>query len=327
MANTEIMKSVLDEIKAAEKIVIFRHKRPDGDAVGSTKGLQEMLRISFPEKDIRLINTDYSNYLAFLGGEDEDAEDEFYTSALGIVIDTANKDRISNPKHALCPKLIKIDHHIPVEDYGYINLVDETKSSASELIAELYYTFRDELKMNTAAATYIYTGMVTDSGRFRFNSVKGDTMRYAGMLLDFGIDIERLYANMYMRDFESYKFESYVYENMKITEGGVAYIYIDEELQKAMSLTPEDASAAVGYMDQIKGSLIWVAFIENGDGSTRARLRSRFVTINKIAEKYRGGGHASAAGATVYSREEADALIAEADAHLREYKATHEGWL
>lgn len=321
------MRRVLDEIKSADRIIIFRHKRPDGDAIGSTKGLCEMLRLSFPEKDIRLINPDSSDYLSFLGGEDEDVDDDFYRSALGIVVDTATAERISNPKYSLCPKVIKIDHHIPIEDYGYINLVDEEKSSACELIAEFYYTFRDELKLNSEAATYIYLGMVTDSGRFRFNSVRGDTMRYAGMLLDFGIDIERLYANLYMRDFESYKFESYVYENMKITENGVAYIYVDEALQKEFNLTAEGASAAVGYMDQIKGSLIWIAFIENGDGSTRVRLRSRFVTINKLAEKYRGGGHACAAGSTVYSREEAMTLVGEADILLREYKATHEGWL
>ena len=80
-------------------------------------------------------------------------------------------------------------------------------------------------------------------------------------------------------------------------------------------------------MDSIKGALIWIAFIENGDGSVRVRLRSRFITINALAEKYRGGGHACAAGATVYSRREANKLIKEADALLREYKANNEGWL
>ncbi len=325
--NIEIMNSVLDEIKSADRIIIFRHKRPDGDAVGSTMGFRDMLRLSFPEKDIRLINPDRSDYLSFLGDEDEDVDDDFYRTALGIVIDTATAERIANRKYSLCKKVIKIDHHIPIENYGDINLVDEEKSSACELVAEFYYTFRDRLKLNTAAATYIYLGMVTDSGRFRFNSVCGDTMRYAGMLLDFGIDIERLYANLYMRDFESYKFESYVYENMKITDNGVAYLYIDEALQKDFDLTSEGAGVAVDYMDRIKGSLIWIVFIENGDGSTRVRLRSRFVTINELAEKYRGGGHACAAGSTVYSRDEAMALVGEADSILSEYKATHEGWL
>jgi phosphoesterase RecJ-like protein len=80
-------------------------------------------------------------------------------------------------------------------------------------------------------------------------------------------------------------------------------------------------------MDSIKNSLIWLAFIDNDDGSIRVRLRSRFVTINSIGEKYRGGGHACAAGATVYSVEEMKALIADADARLKEFKETNEGWL
>ena len=323
----EKIKEILETVKAYDRIVIFRHFRPDGDAVGSTKGLAGILRLSYPEKDIRVVNNDYSSYLAFTGEEDSAPDEEYYKSALGIVIDTATAKRISNPAYALCDKVIKIDHHIPVESYGAINWEDETKSSACEMIAELYYACRDELKIDKESATYIYLGMVTDSGRFRFESVSGDTMRYAGMLLDCGVDTESLFAQLYMRDFESYRFESHVYKTMKITDAGVAYIYIDEKMQERFGLTPEDAGAAVSYMDAIKGSLIWMAFIENGDGTTRVRLRSRFVTINKLAEKYEGGGHACASGATVHSRAEARKLIREADALLAEYKATHEGWI
>jgi phosphoesterase RecJ-like protein len=169
--------------------------------------------------------------------------------------------------------------------------------------------------------------MVTDSGRFRFRSVSGNTMRLAGMLLDLGVDVDVIYANLYMKEYKMFKFEAYVYEHMQITENGVAYLYVDKEMQKTFNLTSEDASASVSYMDSIKDSLIWIAFIENDDNSTRVRLRSRFVTVSPIAERYHGGGHACAAGATVYSREEADALIAEADARLKEFKENNEGWL
>jgi phosphoesterase RecJ-like protein len=98
-------------------------------------------------------------------------------------------------------------------------------------------------------------------------------------------------------------------------------------MRKKFGISNEDASASVSYMDSIKGSLIWLAFIENDDGGIRVRLRSRFIEINKLAEKYGGGGHACACGATVHSKKEMKALIAEADAMLKEYKATNEGWL
>ena len=323
----EEMKIILDKIEEYQRIILFRHFRPDGDAIGSTKGLRAILRLTYPEKEILLINNDSSEYLAFLGGEDDPIPDEAYADALGIVLDTATPDRISNPKYALCRELIKFDHHINVNPYGDYRLVEEDRSSTCELVVEFYQAFRDRLKIDSEAATYLYTGMVTDSGRFRFRSVSGDTMRCAGTLLDIGIDTDILYAHLYLQDFSDLKFKAEVYKKMKITENGVAYFYVTEAMQKKMGLTSEQASAAVSYLDSIKGSLIWIAFIDNGDGSTRVRLRSRFVTINQLAERYRGGGHDCASGATVYNRKEANALIREADALLKEYKETHEGWL
>ncbi len=326
MKNLESMRAVLEKIKAYDRIVIFRHTRPDGDAVGSTMGLREILRLTYPQKEILLLNTDYSDYVAFLGTEDEPRDDAFYASALGIVIDTATTDRISNPKYKLCRELVKIDHHIDIKPYGDVMWVEDERSSACEMIAAFYDTFRDELKINKEAATYIYTGMVTDSGRFRFRSVSGDTMRLAGMLLDLGVDADHLYAHLYMRDFHTMKFQAYVYKRIKMTPSGVAYLYVDKAMQKKFGLTSEEASSAISYMDSIKGSLIWVAFIEHPD-QIRVRLRSRFVTVNRLAEKYNGGGHDCASGATVYRKKEVKALLADADALLADYKRNHEGWL
>lgn len=325
--NREQMRLILDKIKAYGKIIIFRHKRPDGDAVGSTKGLAEILKLTYPEKEIYIINNDYSDYTGFLGGEDEARPDEFYADALGIVIDTATLDRISNPKCALCRELVKIDHHIDRNPYGDVSWVEEDKSSACEMIADFYAAFSDELKINSAAATYIYTGMVTDSGRFRFRSVTGDTLRAAAMLLDVGVDTDTLFANLYMKEYHTMKFQAHVFKKMKITENGVVYLYVDKAMQKKFKLTSEQASASVSYMDSIKDSLIWMAFIENDDGTVRVRLRSRFVTINEIAEKYHGGGHACASGATVHSKKEFKALVKDADAWLGEFKKNNEGWL
>ena len=104
-------------------------------------------------------------------------------------------------------------------------------------------------------------------------------------------------------------------------------MYISQETQATFGLSGEEASSCVSYMDSIKGSLIWLAFIENTDGSIRVRLRSRFVTVSELAEGYNGGGHACAAGATVYSVEEMERLIAEADTLLKNYKENNDGWL
>lgn len=323
----EIMKKILEKIKEYNKIIIFRHFRPDGDAIGSTMGLREILRATYPEKTVLVLNEDMSDYLAFLDGEDTPISDEEYADALAIVIDTGTADRASNKRFSLCREVVKIDHHIDDKPYGDISWVEDFRSSSCEMIVKFYDTFRDELKITKEAARYLYCGMVTDSGRFRFRSVSGDTLRLAGILLDVGVDIDTLYAQLYLKDFDSLKLESYVYEKMQMTENGVAYIYVDREMQERFGLTQEEASAVVSHLENIRGSLIWIAFIDNKEGSIRVRLRSRFVTVNELANRYHGGGHDCASGATCYSREEMQALIADADALLGTYKRENEGWL
>ena len=327
--NKDVKQAILQKIREYNSICIFRHIRNDGDCVGSTKGLQAILRATFPEKNIYLIDDDCSAYLAFLGPEDEDVDDSVYAQSLGIVLDTATSNRISNKKFALCKEIIKIDHHIPVENYGELNWVEEDRSSACEMVVDFYDTFKDQLVLTKDAAKYLYTGMVTDSGRFRYEGVDGRTMRCAAILLDAGIDTESLFANLYLEEYSFLKFKAYVYENMNITENGVAYVHVTKEMKERFGLSDEDASNSVSMMDGIKGTLCWLAFIDSSKepGTIRVRLRSRFMTVNQIAEQYHGGGHACASGATVYSEEEKNALIAMADAESKAYKETHEGWL
>ena len=322
----QVLQQIFDKIEQYDRIMLFRHVRVDGDCVGATKGLKAIIKLTWPEKEVYIIDGQTSDFLAFLGEDDAPVDDALYEDALAIVLDTGNEGRISNPKYALCRELIKIDHHINVCPYGDPAWVEEHASSACEMVAKFYFTFKDQLKIDVQAATYLYAGMVTDSGRFRFRSVSGDTMRLAGMLLDLGVDTDVLFANLYMQDVESFKFKSFVYKNMKMTPAGVAYLFISRATMEKYGLTHEQAATAVSLLDSIKGSLIWMIFIEH-ETEIRVRLRSRFVTVNQIAERYNGGGHDCASGATVYSRREANKLVKEADAALAKYKAENEGWL
>ena len=168
--NEEIKQKILEKIESYQTIIVSRHIRPDGDAIGSTKGLVKILRDTYPEKNIYLVNEDYSDDLAFCGGEDT-VSDEVFEGALQIVIDTGTRTRISNRRYAKAKELIKIDHHIEADPYGDLNWVEDFRAAACELIADFYVTFKDKLKISPEAATYIYLGMVTDSGRFRFEGV------------------------------------------------------------------------------------------------------------------------------------------------------------
>ena len=326
--NYDKMKMILEKIKEYDSIILFRHFRPDGDCKGATMGLRDILRLSFPEKQVLLINDDHSDFLEFMGQEDAEVADDVYKKSLGIVLDTATPDRIHNKKYALCKELIKIDHHIEVAPYGDLSWVEDFRSSACEMVAHFYHTFREELKINSQAATHLYTGMVTDSGRFQFSSVSGDTLRLAGMLLDVGINTEVMFAHLQLKDFNELKFKSHIYKKMKITPNGVAHVYIDRATIDKFGLTSEAASASVSALADIKGCLCWIAFIDSlEDEKIRVRLRSRFVAINKVAEHYRGGGHAQASGATLHDKKEMRQLLKEADAVVKEYKDTHEDWL
>ena len=152
-------------------------------------------------------------------------------------------------------------------------------------------------------------------------------MRLAGMLLDYGIDTDRLFANLYLEDFDYFKYEAYIHKKMSITPAGVAHIHVTNAMQQQFNLSTEQASEAVSFLNSIKGSIVWIAFIDMPDGTIRVRLRSRFIEMNTLAEKYRGGGHQCTCGATLYNKREIKALLADADRMVAEYKNTHEGWL
>lgn len=334
--SMEIMTQIYEKLRAYDRILLFRHVRVDGDCVGATKGMKDIIQQTWPQKEVLIIDDERSAYLAFLGPDDETDDDmpagytryenALYEDALGVVIDVASPERVSNPQFVLCREVIKIDHHIDRDHYGDISWVEEERSSACEMIAAFYEAFCGQLRISKHGATCLYTGMVTDSGRFMYEGVKGDTMRLAGLMLDQGIDTETLYAHLYLKEPEALRFTSWVYENMKVTKNGAAYILVDEATRLRFGLSHEEASNAVGYLSGIKGVLCWMAFIETKE-NIRVRLRSRFMAINDLAEEYNGGGHACASGATVYSRDEMNALIADADKRVKEYKENYDGWL
>ena len=327
MTQRKVMKQILDKIKQYDTVIITRHVRPDGDAIGSSKGLAAMLRLTFPEKKIYVQTEDSSDYLAFLGPDDAQIPESVYAEALLIVLDTATTERISNSRFALAKEVIKIDHHINIKPYGNVSWVEDRRSSTCEMVALFYKTFQKELKLDVEAATYIFTGMVTDSGRFRYEATTGDTLRLAGMLLDFGIDIDTLYAHLYLEEYDQLKFQAYVLQNMQITPHGVVYLHVDKAMQEQFALTSEQASEAISYLKYIKGCISQLAFIDMPDGTIRVRLRSRFMEINKLAEKYNGGGHQFTCGATLYDVADIEKMLADGDAMVAEYKNTHEGWL
>lgn len=313
-----MINQILEKIKEYNRIIIHRHIRPDGDCIGSQHALKKAIMLNFPEKEVYAVGDVIPDYLTNYGALDEVTPD-MYKGSLVIVVDTASKNRICGENYTLGDYIIKIDHHDDSEDYADINYVDEKIPACGAIITSLLRKWN--LKINEEIATYLYLAITTDTGRFRFRGVNEEVMVNAGYLISLGVEIDKLYTNLYTKEKESFKLQGYVYQNFKTTQSGVAYIYFSQDLINEYGVTKDDAANLVSTLDSIKGSLIWVAFIEQEDRSEiRVRLRSRFVSINGVASKYRGGGHLQAAGATIYSLDEMNAILEELDALHQEFK-------
>ena len=316
-----LKQEILSEIEANDSIIIVRHMRPDGDCIGSSFGLRAILKASFPNKKIYSVGDEVPEYLRFLGEEDKITED-IYKNSLIIVVDTATSKRVCDEYYTTGKKVIKMDHHIPVESYGDINYVREDFPACCQLIMDFYETFKDKLVLTKEAATCLYTGLITDTGRFRFRSVNGKTLRLAGNILDTDIDTEYIYTNLNTKSPESFKLQGYIYQNFNITENGVAYAFITKKIMKKFKATQEDASNLVNCMDSIKGSLIWILFVEY-DSEIRVRLRSRYIPVVSIGEQFNGGGHANACGASLPNKKQIKELLTIADEKLKEFKESN----
>lgn len=314
----EIKKQIIDEIEANDSIIIVRHIRPDGDCIGSSFGLREILIASYPNKKIYSVGDGIPEYLSFLGEEDSLNED-IYSNSLVIAVDTATKERVANKNLSNTKKVIKIDHHIPVDNYGDINYVREDFPACCQIIVDMIQTFPEKLMLSQRAAKCLYTGLVTDTGRFRYRSVNSKTMLSAAVLLDTHIDTENIYSNINVKSPESYKLQGYVYQNFKMTPNGVAYAFLTKKIIKKFNATVDDAANLVNCLDSIKGSLIWILFVEY-DNEIRVRIRSRYLPVVGIGEKYNGGGHANACGATLSKAKDIKLLLNDADELLKEFK-------
>ena len=305
-----------DLIAAYDRIIIHRHNRPDGDAMGSQIGLKHIILENFPGKQVYVVG-DISKRFTFM--EDalmDEIADEDYKGALAIVLDTSAKALISDDRYLLAEKTLRIDHHIFCEKIADVEITDTSFESCCGMIAEFAYECGFEL--NEVAAKSLFTGMVTDSGRFRYDATTSRTFRLASFLMEKPFDTNDLYGNLYADDFAKVQLRAKFVLKINFTPKNVAYIYTDLAEAKALNVETFTISREmVNTMANIKGVDIWVNFTETEEG-VLCEIRSSRFNINPIAVKYGGGGHAKASGATVKDRQTAMAMLADLDAMMGE---------
>ena len=311
-----MFEQVLERIKAYDTIIIHRHVNPDGDAMGSQIGLKHIILNSFPEKKVFMVGDEAGRYAFMADSVMDTVADDVYTDALAIVLDCSARKLISDERYTTARETVRIDHHIFCEKICDVEVQDTTFESCCGLIAA--FAMECELPLNLQSATALYTGMITDSGRFRYDSTSARTHRLAAFLLEQPIDTNEIYRCLYATDYSVMKIRAQFVLKIQFTEKNVAYIYTTrEEVEQMDSDLFGISRGMVSTMSDIRGVDIWANFTETDKG-VLCELRSSRFNINPIAVKYGGGGHAKASGATVRDREEAMAMLRDLEALMEE---------
>ena len=303
-------------IEEYNTIILHRHSRPDLDAIGSQRGLALTLEYAYPNKNIYMVGYMSDRY-AFLG-EIDDISDEVYEDALVIITDVAVKHMVSDLRYNLAKEVFIIDHHKNLSDITDNIICDSSKIAACELIAEMLlakgYTIPKD------AATALFGGIVTDSGRFQYGETSGDTLRISAKLLDLGADKEYIYNHIYTESLADRQMKNWFAARFEVTKNGVAYLMNDKEVFEKFNVDFFNISRGmVNVMAGIEEIKIWCNFTyDKANDKVVGEFRSRGITIVDIAKKYGGGGHDQACGASFKNFDEAYLALADFDKLLEE---------
>lgn len=298
-------------IQQYDTVIIHRHGNPDGDAIGSQVGMRELIRHNYPDKTVYIVGDETKRYAFMEGWTPDNVADGIYNGALAIILDTSVRTMISDDRYTLAKATLRFDHHIFCEKIADVDIVDTSYESCCGLITD--FAYQTGLKFNRLAAKSLFTGMVTDSGRFRYDATNARTFRLASILREQDFDTNEIYADLYADDFEMILLRAKYVQKIKFTKNNVGYIITaKDELAECGADEFTVSRGMVGVMSDIRGVDTWVNFTETDKG-VLCELRSKTYNINPVATKYGGGGHAKASGATVDSLDTAMKMLEDLD--------------
>ena len=305
---------IYEKIKKYENIVIVRHIGADPDALCSQLSLRDSIRLSFPKKKVYAWGSSSAkfDYLPKLD-KFEDIGD-----VLLIVVDTPDKKRVDFSWNVQVSDSIKIDHHPYIETFCELEYIDDSASSASEIILELIN--ETPLKMNDDIAKTIYTGIISDTNRFMFNASSKIYGLSSRLLNEYNFDVVTVYQNLYSRPLSEVRLQGYISLNMEVTENGLAFIKISDKTLNELAVDVGSAGNMINNFNYIEGVLAWVVVTEDVKNKLyKVNIRSRGPVINTIAEKHNGGGHKMASGARISNKDDVDLLLKDLDEACRNY--------
>ena len=293
----------IDEFMQDVKTVgISGHIRPDGDCIGSCMGMYLYLSKNYPEVDIQVFLEDIPPELEFI--KDTDKVNKDYTTDvdsfdLFIALD-CGKDRLGNAEGFFdaAKNTVNIDHHISNPGTGKINYIAPTASSACELV----YTVIDTEKMDEDIAKSLYTGIVTDTGVFKYSCTSPKTMEIAAKLISYGFDFGSLIDHVFYEKtyLQNQILGRALLESILLMDGKCIVSVVSKQTMDFYGATSNDMDGIVNQMLLTIGVGCSIFMYEEEPMTYRVSLRSDgSVDVSKIAKLLGGGGHMRAAGCTV----------------------------
>ncbi len=310
--NTETTEQVKKLLASPQKIVVVGHKNPDGDAIGSCLGLSFFLNRLGHKADVIMPN-DFPDFLKWLPGcddiiiHDKDTNKSIETinkANLIFTLDFNALNRTGNMEQFLedCDaSFIMIDHHQEPDDYAAVTYSDSSMSSTCEMVYHFIDAMDELSALCVEVSTHLYTGIMTDTGSFRFPSTTAKTHRVIAHLIEMGADNSKIHEHIYdVNSPDRMKLLGVALKNLNIMpEYNTAYITLSQKELDKHSFKKGDTEGFVNYALSIKGVKFAVIFIENKqDNIIKMSLRSKGdFSVNTLArEHYNGGGHTNAAG-------------------------------
>lgn len=308
-------KELEKNIKAYDCIIIYRHQSPDFDALGSQMGLYTWIKENFPGKEVHYVGDNHLDLMPDLFPYPETLDETVYAKKhLAITCDVSNISRIAENHLDRADKVIKVDHHpLPAQEgegYGDYLIVHPDRPAASELIALFLLSRSKKYFISKEAASYLYCGIVGDTGKFSYQDTDGATFRVAGDLVECGVNVSDITFQMYRLDQRQIAIMKECLNNYKINDKGTCYYVFTKEQMEKLNMTVDHGNLHINIFRNMKGvrvvaSVTW----DEGKNHYRVSLRSAHVHVAPAAVKFGGGGHDYAAGCHIDSLDELPSLI------------------
>lgn len=315
-AHAKEFHSFYRAVKRYDRIVVFRHIKPDFDAMGTQMGLYTFLKDNFPSKEIHYVGDNHVTLTPRLFPPTERLNDEWFkTPFLSIVVDVGDDERIADPRYKKAAYICKIDHHPSKGEIARHPIVDLSMAAASELCCDVLLNWKGT-KISKEAARYFFIGLVGDSGRFMYSSTTAHTFAIAQALIRTGISISDIYLEMYEKKLADLKVTAYILNHFSVSEHGVAYYLLPAKVQQELSITSERGKENVNLFANIEDINAWCSITEDPNPKEwcwRISIRSKKTDISGVAFKWGGGGHAQASGAKIKDLTQLDAFIKDLD--------------